>query len=381
MNKDPVRETSYDDTAPKAATAPGSADTSVVEPDPTEPAVEPTRAQAAGSTPGTDPEPQQGLHATPEDSTRPEIRESIIQCHGLTKMHRQVIAVNDLTVDISPGITGLLGPNGAGKSTFMRMIMGLQKPSSGSLRVYGAQPWDNHTLLKRLGFVPEGDAPWQEDNAIDVAERVALLSGLEDDAARDAAERHIAQVGLSKDAERPVETFSKGMRQRLKFALALLHDPDLLILDEPLLGADPLTRRDLIEIIRAHAARGGSVLVSSHILSDVEALTEQILVIDSGRRRAYGSIAEIRDWLEQYPRTIRVGTPEPRAMASELSTWDSVVSVEAEEHGIVIRTDAAQTFYQELQSYLTGGEVPFDAIQALDEDIESVFGYLIGGER
>lgn len=306
---------------------------------------------------------------------------AVIRCHGLTKMHGQVIAVNDLTVDIGPGITGLLGPNGAGKSTLMRMIMGLQRPSSGTLRVYGAQPWDNHTLLPRLGYVPEADAPWQEDAAMTVAVRVARLSGMGRDEATAAAERSIAQVGLGGDADRPIEEFSKGMRQRLKFALALMHDPDLLILDEPLLGADPLTRRHLIEIIKDHARAGGSVLVSSHILSDVDALTDQILVIDSGRRRAFGTISEIRDWLEQYPRTIRIGCPEPRELASEMTTWTSVVSVEAEEHGVIVRTDAPQAFYDQLQRHLIESEAPFDSIRALDEDIESVFRYLVGGRR
>ncbi len=297
-----------------------------------------------------------------------------VQCDGLSKWYGDVIGLNDLDVDLGSGIVGLLGPNGAGKSTLMRLIMGLQKPSSGSIQVYGDNPWDNTALLERIGYVPEGDAPWRGRTGRAVLERGARLSGVTEDGA---VEQALEDVGLTDAADRRVGTYSKGMRQRLKFALALMHAPDLLILDEPFLGTDPLTRNDLIGLIRGHVQDGGDVILSTHVLSDVEALTERILVLAAGRKQAYGNVHEIRDFLRQYPRRVQLATPDPRGLGATLWTWDEVSSLETDEDGVIIQTSDVDSFQRRLQKHLIASRDPVTAIRQLDDDVQSVFQYLV----
>src|ERR1041385_2257000 len=234
---------------------------------------------------------------------------AVLECNQLSRWYQEVIAVNDVTVEVQPGITGLLGPNGAGKSTFMKMAMGLLHPSNGTIKVLDENPWNNPRLLKRIGYVPEGDAPFRDRTGRDCATYVGRLAGLSQTDAEAAAERCLAQVKLAQEAEKPVEAYSRGMRQKLKFALALLHEPEFLILDEPLLGSDPVTRRDLIQLIKGLEKQGKSFLVSTHVLPDVEAMTQRILLLNHGRLMAYGDVGEIRDLLERYPRTVRLSPP------------------------------------------------------------------------
>ncbi|HET6403929.1 MAG TPA: ABC transporter ATP-binding protein [Candidatus Thermoplasmatota archaeon] len=288
-----------------------------------------------------------------------------------------MVGVNDLTLDVQPGITGLLGPNGAGKTTLFRMAMGLTKPSAGSILVLEENPWDNPKLLKRIGYVPDGDAPWQEYTGIEAATHFAALSGVTGNAADSAAAEALAKVGLAGAADKKVRAYSRGMRQRLKFAFATINDPELWLLDEPLLATDPLTRRDLIQLIRDHAAKGGSVVISTHVLTDVEALTQRIALMAHGRLLAHGEVREIRDMLERYPRTVRVGTPNPREMGALLWNLPSVLSLEATEGAVIVRTRQPQAFFAQLQDLLAVKDIDFTSVTSLDEDVESIFRYLV----
>jgi ABC-2 type transport system ATP-binding protein len=303
---------------------------------------------------------------------------AVIATKDLSKWYGDVIAVNDLTVDLKPGVTGLLGPNGAGKSSFIRMTVGLQKPSAGTIRVLDEDPWDNPPLLARIGYVPDGDAPWRDQTGHRAVVLGARLAGLSGEEAEQKAAETLKRVGLGPVADRVVNAYSRGMRQKLKLALALVHDPELLILDEPLLGSDPLSRRDLIHLVQDLAKQGKSALVSTHVLPDVEAMTQRILLLNHGRLMAHGAVGEIRDLLERYPRTVRIGTPEPRALGALLWGWDSVLSLQAEEGAVVVKTQKPQQFYEELQQLLASKDLPFTSVVSLDEDVEAIFRYLVG---
>lgn len=303
---------------------------------------------------------------------------AVLEANRLSRWYGDVIAVNDLTVQIEPGITGLLGPNGAGKSSLMRMSMGLLQPSSGTLLVLGEKPWDNHRLLRHLGYVPEGDAPWRDLSGRRNAILAARLSGLSGEAAEAAADRVLRQVGLTAAAEKVVDSYSRGMRQRLKFALAFLHEPELFILDEPLLGTDPPTRRDLIQVIRDLEKEGKSVLVSTHVLPDVEAMTQRIMLLNHGRLMAYGDVSHIRDVLDRYPRTVRIASPEARAIGKLLWDWETVLSVQAEEGAVLVKTRKPQEFFTQLQNLLVEQRLPFTAVTSPDDNIEAIFRYLVG---
>ena len=301
----------------------------------------------------------------------------VLTAEGLSRYHGEVVAVNDLTIDFEPGITGLLGPNGAGKTTLFRMATGLQKPSAGTIRVLGEDPWDNARLLARIAYVPDGQAPWQDITGRAAVVRMGRFGGLAPAEAESAAEAALSRVGLSDAAERPVGNYSRGMQQRLKFAFALLHKPELYLLDEPLIATDPLTRRDLVRLIRDLAREGSSVIISTHVLPDVEALTERIALMARGRLLAHGTVAQIREVLDRHPRTVRIGTSAPRDLGIALWGLESVLSMEATEGGVVVRTRQPVAFYEELQRILETKAIPFTSITPLDENVEAIFRYLV----
>lgn len=312
--------------------------------------------------------------STPAWQVRPV---AVLECRAVSKWYGDVIAVNDLTCEIGTGVTGLLGPNGAGKSSLMKMAMGLIAPSQGEIRVLDEVPWTNAKLLGRIGFVPEGDAPWRDRTGTDVAVLSGQLGGMGRAGAEEAAERSLRQVGLSAVAARRVETYSRGMRQKLKLALALLNEPELLILDEPLLGSDPLSRRDLIQLIRNLAASGKSVIVSTHVLPDVEAMTDRIMLLNHGRLMAHGRIDEVRDLLDRYPRTVRIATPNARELGALLWGWDTVLSLQREEGAVIVKTRQPKEFHGELQKLLLDKDIQFTSVTSLDDNVEAIFQYLV----
>ena len=327
---------------------------------------------------------ESGLDASLEESlAEPAAPEAtgprpVIVAEHFSRWYGDVIAVNDVSLRIAPGITGLLGPNGAGKSTLLAAIMGLLKPSVGTVRVLDESPWDNPGLLKRIGYVPEAPAPWRDQTGQRCAERAGLLSGMDAPAASRAASAALERVGLGAASNRVVAGYSHGMQQRLKLALALLHDPELLVLDEPLLGTDPIARRDLLGLLRNLAAEGKSIILSTHVLPDVEALTETIVLLDHGRLMAHGTVPEIRDLLDRYPRTVRIATPDPRALGATLWSWPTVLSVQADDAAVTVRTDRPSEFFGVLQRFLAEGGAPFSSVTSPDDNVEAVFRYLVG---
>ena len=302
---------------------------------------------------------------------------AVVYCDGLSRWHGKVIAVNDVTWSVEPGITGLLGPNGAGKTTLFRLMMGLQKPSSGTIEVLGEDPWDNPGLLKRIGYVPDGSAPFQRRTGLQAATYLGQLSGMSKADAQAHAIAALDRVGILEHKDRKVGEYSRGMQQRLKFGFALMQKPEIMLLDEPLIATDPLTRRDLVKLMRDMAREGISVVISTHVLPDVEALTERIALLNRGRLVAHGDVHHIRDLLDRHPRTVFVETTAPREMGLALQGMESVMSVESGEAGVTVRTKQPQVFFDQLQRLLLEKSLPFTAITPLDDNVEAIFRYLV----
>jgi ABC-2 type transport system ATP-binding protein len=227
-----------------------------------------------------------------------------LSASGLTKWFGQVIAVNDLSFESDAPVVGLLGPNGAGKSTLIKLLVGQLKPSKGEVRLLGETPWANPRLMARLGYCPEHDRFYESLTAVDFVQLLNRLHGYPGDTARYLAGEALEQLGLTAQAGRPISDLSHGMRQRLKLAQAVAHRPGVLILDEPLSGLDPINRSRLIELIRKQAAAGVTVLVSSHVLHELELITDHILLLHRGRMVAQGQVQRIRELIDAHPHRI-----------------------------------------------------------------------------
>jgi ABC-2 type transport system ATP-binding protein len=308
----------------------------------------------------------------------PDMAPAIVASEHLSKWYGQVIGLNDVTVNVPQGITGLLGPNGAGKSTFMKLITGQLRPSQGTVRVLGEPIWGNPALYFRIGFCPEQDAFYERMTGLEWVRALAGLNGLDEKAVEDAARRALAAVELSDVADKKIGAYSKGMRQRVKMAQALAHDPDLLILDEPLSGMDPLMRRKTIRMIRDWARSGKSVLVSSHILHEIEAMTSNILLINNGRILAEGDVHQIRDLIDEHPHTVYVRANDPRRLARQFLESDDVLSMRFEAGAVVVETGKPDAFYARLTDMAASGEYgAIEEVTSPDDNLQAVFQYLV----
>ena len=303
---------------------------------------------------------------------------SIVQSEQLSKWYGQVSGLNDVTVSIPPGITGLLGPNGAGKSTFMKLMTGQLKPSKGTVRVLGEPIWGNPKVYARIGFCPEQDAFYDRMTGLEWVTALVRLNGVTDSEAAAAARHALEQVDLMDAANKKIGAYSKGMRQRVKLAQALVHDPELLILDEPLTGMDPLMRRKTIRFIKDWARAGKHIVVSSHILHEIEAMTSNILLINNGRIVAEGNVHAIRDLIDTHPHTVHVRGADPRALARRFLTEDDVLSLKFEPGAVVIETAKPDAFYARLTNLAASGEAgSIDEVQSPDDNLQAVFRYLV----
>lgn len=302
----------------------------------------------------------------------------LIAAEQLSKWYGQVIGLNDVTVSVPPGITGLLGPNGAGKSTFMKLITGQLKPSKGSVKVLGEPIWQNPGLYFRIGFCPEQDSFYERMTGLEWVTALVRLNGYSEKEAADAAVRALTQVDLMEAANKKIGAYSKGMRQRVKLAQALVHDPDLLILDEPLTGMDPLGRRRTMKMIREWARQGKSILVSSHILHEVELMTPNILLINNGRILAEGNVHQIRDLIDEHPHTVYIRADDPRALAREFLTRADVISLRFEPGAVVVETGKPDEFYGRLTELVAEGVCgPVEEVTSPDDNLQAVFKYLV----
>jgi ABC-2 type transport system ATP-binding protein len=302
----------------------------------------------------------------------------VLTIDHLSKWYGQVIGLNDVTVRVPPGITGLLGPNGAGKSTLMKLVTGQLKPSQGQVRVLGEPSWGNPALYFRIGFCPEQDAFYDRMTGRAWVAGLLTLNGFDGKQALALADRAIDRVGLAHAAEKKIGAYSKGMRQRIKLAQAVAHDPQLLILDEPLAGMDPLARRRTIRLIREWAREGRSVLVSSHILHEIEAMTADILLINNGRILAEGNVHQIRELIDEHPHTVHVRAANPRALARQFLTEDDVRSLRFDEDAVIVETVKPDAFYMRLTSLAASGDLgEIREVTSPDDNLQAVFQYLV----
>jgi ABC-2 type transport system ATP-binding protein len=298
----------------------------------------------------------------------------ILEAGHLNKWYGRVTALSGASLRLEPGITGLLGPNGAGKTSLLRIAIGLMKPSSGTIRVLGQSPWNNPRLAVRLGYGPEHDGFYEWMTGREFVTALARLRAVRNPG--EAAAAALDRVRLDEVADRRISTYSRGMRQRLKIAQALAHGPELLFLDEPLTGCDPLVRTEIIALIRGFAAAGGSAVVSSHVLHEIEALTRRIVLIHRGRLVAEGEIGEIRDLIDRHPHTVRVATDRARELAAALAAEPEVVEILIEEGALRVRTPKPDAFYRKLPAIALERGCGIREISSPDDNLEAVFRYL-----
>ena len=302
----------------------------------------------------------------------------IVTTEHVSKWYGQVSGLNDVTVTVPSGITGLLGPNGAGKSTFMKLITGQLKPSKGVVRVLGEPIWGNPDISRRMGFCPEQDAFYDRMTGLEWVAALVRLNGLGDKESKEAAERALTTVDLMDAAQKRIGAYSKGMRQRVKLAQALVHDPEVLILDEPLSGMDPLGRRKTIRMIRDWARQGKSILVSSHILHEIESMTANILLINNGRILAEGNVHQIRDLIDEHPHTVYIRADDPRGLAREFLQRADVISMRFEPGAVIVETGKPDEFYARLTELVAAGACgTVDELSSPDDNLQAVFKYLV----
>ncbi len=302
----------------------------------------------------------------------------MIEFTHASKWYGDVIAVNDVTFTLGPGVTALLGSNGAGKSTLMKLVTGQIRPSNGEVKVFGMSPFANPEVYKRLGYCPEIDAFPEHQTGRAFVNTMARFSGMTASEAKARTEVVLHEVGMAERAGRKVGGYSKGMRQRIKLAQAMLMDPDIIVLDEPLNGLDPVGRREFLAVLQGLADRGKTILVSSHILFEVEQMTRSIILLTQGQLLAQGDLGVIRRYLDRFPQRIRIDTTEPRKLAERLVTLPYVLGVEVDARGtgLEVRTKEPDAFYDALGALMLDESMPVGAFHSPDNDLESIFRYL-----
>jgi len=306
-----------------------------------------------------------------------------IETYDLNKWYKEVMALNKVTVKIDRGIVGLLGPNGAGKSTFLNIATAQLRQSSGEIYVEGHEVWNNPAILKKFGFCPEQETMFDWMTGRKFVRELALISGLPRETANKAALEAIEIVGMTSAMDRAIKGYSKGMRQRIKIAQAIVHDPQILFLDEPLQSTDPIVRRELVQLIQTLGREHGKdILISSHILHEVERVTSNILLIYAGRAIAQGTISVIRDLIDKYPHTIIIKTNKRRELATILLDNDFIQNIELDKRSddlITLRTTKPDEFYCRIPEIAIESKIDITEMTSPDANLEAVFEYLTRG--
>ena len=300
----------------------------------------------------------------------------MIHITHLTKLYGSVIGVNDVTVDLDIGAHGLLGPNGAGKTTFLGLITGQLRPTMGRVEVFGEPPFANPRVLRRIGYCPAADLGERHATPKVWVRYLVRLSGFTGSEADRRAGRALEQVGLAAASRRPIATLSKGMRQRVKLAGAIAHDPDLLVLDEPFIGLDPVARHELVHLVRGWS-RDRSLIVASHLLHEVEALDAGLAVILGGRLVASGTAAEIRGLIESLPAEIRVRCSPPQRFAEVAWRSAGVEAVRVEPHDVVVVATRQPAALAAVAQQAASDGMPITEVMPADRSLEGIFGRLV----
>ncbi|MBM3294558.1 MAG: ABC transporter ATP-binding protein [Candidatus Aminicenantes bacterium] len=304
----------------------------------------------------------------------------VLKAEKIGKWYGNVLGLSDVTIEIGPGITGLLGPNGAGKSTLLKLLTGQLRPSIGRLTVDGRPVWNNTALFRRIGFCPEQDAFYDEVTGDEFLTGLLRLHGYAEAEARRRAGRALEIVELAGGGDRLIRGYSRGMRQRIKIAQAIAHEPEVLILDEPLSGLDPLSKRKIIRLIKDYRSEGRTVVVSSHVLPEIEALTRSIVLIHQGKILAQGDIPYIRELIDAHPHVVAVRSADPRRLGSLLVADRAVQSVSygPEENLVTFETRQRDRFFDLLPRVVAESGLDLEEITSPDDNLQAVFDYLVG---
>jgi len=306
----------------------------------------------------------------------------LIKTVDLSKWYGEVIGLNSFELEISSGITGLIGPNGAGKSTFLNLAIGTLKPKTGQIFVMGQNPWMNPKLKSNIGFCPDYDNLSDEATGREFLELVGGLHGIQGMKLKNRINEVSDVVGMRDDLYRKIGGYSKGMRQRIKLAGSIIHEPKLLLLDEPLSGADPQVRKSLIELIKSlHNDLGHDIVISSHVLYEVERLTNKIALIYKGRAIASGEISKIRSLIDEHPHSIIIEGSKISDLAKKLLDMNYTISVCYQENrkGIIVQVSKPDEFFETITELITSLECEIKRMYSTDDDLEAVFNYLVEG--
>jgi ABC-2 type transport system ATP-binding protein len=303
----------------------------------------------------------------------------VVLAENATKRYGEVLGLNGFSASFVPGITALIGPNGAGKSTFFRLVTGQLHVDSGRISVLGRDPWAQRVRPHEVGYCPESPAAYDWMTGLEFVTYLLRLDGYDGAEAEKRAAECLTEVGLGDAYHRRIRGYSKGMRQRAKIAQALAHEPKLFLFDEPLNGLDPMGRVVLLDLFERLAREGRHVIISSHVLYEVERLTEEIVLMANGRVLAQGNVHRLREALDAHPHTIAFKTPEPRRLALAVARWDHVTSVEIESADAVsVRTHAPDTFYRDLPALVLEEKLAIREMGSPDDNLEAVFRLLTG---
>jgi ABC-2 type transport system ATP-binding protein len=297
---------------------------------------------------------------------------------AVSKWYGPVIGVNQVSLALSDGITGLVGANGAGKSTLLKLATGQLRPDLGSVSVNGLDAW-SWQAKDFIGFCSEGDAFYEEMSGASFVEAMARLCGYTRAEAGDRTAAALARVGMAGRADRRIRGYSKGMRQRIKLAAALIHDPPLLVLDEPLSGIDPVGRREFLELFLSLTEQGKCLIVSSHELESLEKLTDRVAVMARGRLVAVGTLATIRDLFDDLPLSVRIDSETPRDLAAKLLQWDDVAGVDVGGGTLVVRARNPRRFFRMFTRLVLEEDIDVRHLEPLDDSAHAILGYLLGG--
>ena len=304
----------------------------------------------------------------------------LIETKNLSKWYGNVLGLSDVTLKIEPGITGILGPNGAGKSTFMKLITGQIKPKIGEALLDSQDIGKAPRLYADVGFCPEQDSFYEEMTGRQFLKAMLSLHFYSEKKAEERSREMLILVDLDEDQDRVIRSYSRGMRQRLKIAQAIAHDPDVIILDEPLNGLDPLGRRKIIRLIKEYGSEGRTVIVSSHVLPEIEAMTRNIILIHQGKIFAQGDIHYIRDLIDAHPHQVSIKCSSPRVLAGDLVGEDYILHIHFStgKDEVIIETNNRDAFFSRLPAIVVDKNIRIDEISSPDDNLQAVFDYLIG---
>lgn len=301
---------------------------------------------------------------------------------NVSKFYGEVLGINRVNLRIPPGITSLVGPNGSGKTTLMNLMTGLLQPGEGSIRILGIAPTDPERLFRRLGYCAQFDSFPRGATGRSFIRAYLRVHGFSGSEVRELTERSLARVSLTEAADRKVAGYSKGMRQRIRLAQAVAHDPDVLILDEPLNGLDPMARAEMIELFRELAASGKHLIISSHILHEVDLISDSVILLNEGYVVAEGDIRGVRDEMKKHPLQIMVRCREPATLAARVFGLDGVVEARIHDdgNGLLISTRDAENFFLTLNRVVLECDLGLESVAPADDDVNAVYRYLIGSQ-